>query len=139
MIIFVEIARALNIARQVPHELQLGLNGMQVSILNHTFECVAHVRYEHIQHDNLREEGSQDEEKEAEVRIWLLRETLNVIEADGHEVLIKEKVDDPGVHTLLNYWIMIASVHIEHEKWYAEQHEANDKQDGKRSDVPQRL
>ena len=38
MVVFVKVARALDIARQIAHQLQLGLDGVQIAILNHSLK-----------------------------------------------------------------------------------------------------
>ena len=108
---------------------------MQVSIFNDTLEGVPHVRDQHVEHEYLREEGRQNEEKKAEVSIRLLRKTGHVIQTNGHVVLVQEQVDDPRFDILLNHGLMFAVVHVEHEERHPEEHQSNNEQDDERSNV----
>ena len=112
---------------------------MHYLVLSNPVEGVTHDRNEHVQHCDLGEERGQDKKQEAKPVMRLPREVLVVELAENQIVLVHKDVAKRIVQIILNEFLPLVPVEVEHVDGQAKDEQCREEQDHEGDNFAQRL
>ena len=97
---------------KVSQQCQLGLCGVDLSVLDHSLKRVTHDGNQHVQHCHLSDECRQNKCPVTHRSLWIASEIVQVKLTEGKLVLIEEHIDSPIAEVILHDLVVVASVEV---------------------------